>query len=481
MASLFRRTGAGRTGAWLAKFKSADGRYVVRSTRTTDKAAAARIASKWEAESRLRLEGVILPEVEAETKAQAESVEALLKAYEAKLKAAGRSAVHVRLTLLRLRRIADFCGWKSARDIKADGLNLYSIDARAKRSAQSIHHEVTCAKSFSGWLTKLGKLKTDPLRVVEKPSPATDRRYIRRMLLPEEFAWMAMALSQGGELYGMTARARGLLYRMGIETGLRAGELRSLKVGSLSLDSDNPVVVLAAGQTKNRKGARQSISAGLAAELRDFIANAEPEQPLFALPKRWRMVNMIRADLEAARALWLADADCPEERTTRAQSDFLKVENSAGQIFDFHSLRHSTGSWLARAGVSVPTIQRVMRHSTPVLTLGTYGHAFAGELQEAATTVGALVGVSLRPVGRLLESGRVTIGATKVALESALEAPAIEPALRCGHFKNCQKNGGSAWESNPPAPCFPCGSTVLKTAPGTSPSSASELIAGAHL
>jgi|GEM_PF-6805991 len=39
------------------------------------------------------------------------------------------------------------------------------------------------------------------------------------------------------------------------------------------------------------------------------------------------------------------------------------------------------------------------------------------------------------------------------------------------------KNGGSAWESNPPAPCFPCGSTVLKTAPGTSPSSASEMIA----
>jgi len=30
-----------------------------------------------------------------------------------------------------------------------------------------------------------------------------------------------------------------------------------------------------------------------------------------------------------------------------------------------------------------------------------------------------------------------------------------------------QKNGGSAWESNPPTACYPHGSTVLKTAAAT--------------
>ncbi|NDC38783.1 MAG: hypothetical protein EBZ48_12145, partial [Proteobacteria bacterium] len=458
MSSLFKRTGAGREGSWLAKYQGPDGRYLVRSTRTTDKQAAARIAAKWEADSRLRLEGVISSESETETKAASESIESLLRAYEQKLKAAGRTKVHVNLTLLRLRRIADFCGWKLTKDIKAESLSRYAIAAKEKRSAQTVAHELTCAKAFSSWLTKLGKLKADPLRIVEKPSPATDRRYIRRMILPEEFSWLSIALSQGGELFGMSAQARAILYRLGLETGLRAGELRKLKVANLSLEGDNPAVILAAGETKNRKQARQSISEGLATELRDFAKGA-PTDPLFNLPKRWRMVTMIRADIEAARALWLADADSTEERNQRDESDFLRVQTATG-LLDFHSLRHSTGSWLARAGVSVPTIQRVMRHSTPALTLNTYGHAFAGELHEAATKVGEMVVARMSPVRRI----GATKDVTKAAPESTLEGRTIDGALRGGYCEEYrEKNGGSAWESNPPAPCFPCGSTVLKT------------------
>jgi integrase len=440
MASLYKRRGEGRTGNWLAKYRGPNGAYLVRSTKTPDKAAAQRIATQWEAAARLRLEGVIVPEMEAETKAQAETIESLLKAFEAKLKAAGRTEDHVALTLLRLRRIAVFCGWKSARDIKAESLNRYTIDARAKRSAQTVAHELTVAKSFSGWLTKLGKLKSDPLRVVQKPSPATDRRHVRRMILPEEFGWLLLALSQGQERFGMTPTARGLLYWMALETGLRSKELRSLTIGSVQLDTDSPTVNLGAGQTKNRKGARQSISAGLAAELRDF-ANGEPTEPLFNLPRKCQVAPMLRADLEAARALWLADADCPEELTTREGSDFLKAKTGAGSL-DFHSLRHSTGSWLARAGVSVPTIQRLMRHSDPSLTLNVYGHSFAGELQSAVGKVGEMVGVSLRPVGRFCATKNVTIGATKSAPKATLEAPAVEPSLRGGYCEDSPEKVG---------------------------------------
>jgi integrase len=446
MASLFRRTGAGRSGAWLAKFKGADGRYVVRSTRTTDKAAAARVAAKWEADARLRLEGVIQPEVEAETKAAAESIETLIKAYEAKLKAAGRTADHVSLTLLRLRRIADYCGWKSAKNIKADGLNRYAIAAKDKgRSAQTIHHEITVAKGFSSWLTKLGKLKADPLKIVQKPNAKADRRHVRRMLLPEEWAWLGIALSDEVERFGMTAKARGLLYRLAIETGLRAGELRSLKVSSISLDSESPTVNLGAAQTKNRKGARQSISLALADELRAY-ATGESAAPLFNLPRKWEMVTMLRADVEAARALWLADADCPEERNIRTESDFLKVRTAAG-VLDFHSLRHSTGSWLARSGVAPHIVQKVMRHSTMELTFGTYGHLFGDELQSAV----GKVAVSLRPVGRISATKGTTKNVTKRAPELTLEAPEAKAALRGGYVEYAGKNAdGEGFE--PPEP-----------------------------
>ena len=443
MSSLFKRTGAGRNANWLAKYRGPNGGYLVRSTGTSDKSAAQRIATQWEAASLLRLEGVVSVEQETETKAQAETVETLLRQYEQKLRAAGRTEGHVSLTLLRLRRIAAFCCWKTARDIKSESLNRYSVAARDERSAQSVAHELTAAKGFSSWLFKLGKLKSDTLRIVEKPNAKADRRHVRRMVLPEEFSWLLMALSQGAERFGMTAKARGLLYRLAIETGLRAGELRSLTVGSLNLDADNPVVTLSAGASKNRKAARQSISAALAVELREF-ATGEPREQLFNLPQEWRLAKMLRADIEAARLLWLTDADCPEERISREESDFLKAETSTGQVLDFHSLRHSTGSWLARAGVAVPTIQRVMRHSTPVLTLGTYGHAFAGELAEAASKVGSMVVARVRPAGRLSATKGATMGATKRAPKSTLEpvtnTPEVRPVLRGGYLTETPLN-----------------------------------------
>jgi hypothetical protein len=181
-------------------------------------------------------------------------------------------------------------------------------------------------------------------------------------------------------------------------------------------------VNLGAAQTKNRKGARQSISLALADELRAH-ATGEPAA-LFNLPRKWEMVTMLRADVEAARALWLADADCPEERNIRTESDFLKVRTAAG-VLDFHSLRHSTGSWLARSGVAPHIVQKVMRHSTMELTFGTYGHLFGDELQSAV----GKVAVSLRPVGRISATKGATKNVTKRAPESTLEAPEAKPAL----------------------------------------------------
>ncbi len=58
MASVFRRDGA-RSGKWLAKFLAIDGHYKTRSTGTTDRAAAERIAAKWETAATLRREGAI--------------------------------------------------------------------------------------------------------------------------------------------------------------------------------------------------------------------------------------------------------------------------------------------------------------------------------------------------------------------------------------------------------------------------------------
>lgn len=57
--------------------------------------------------------------------------------------------------------------------------------------------------------------------------------------------------------------------------------------------------------------------------------------------------------------------------------------NHEGEVLDFHALRHTCGAWLAMAGAHPKSVQSVMRHSTIVLTMDTYGHLFPG--QEADT------------------------------------------------------------------------------------------------
>ncbi|MBI3865403.1 MAG: tyrosine-type recombinase/integrase [Planctomycetia bacterium] len=67
----------------------------------------------------------------------------------------------------------------------------------------------------------------------------------------------------------------------------------------------------------------------------------------------------------------------------RLSKRFLCAKNYDGETFDFHSLRHACGAWLAMAGAHPKAVQAIMRHSTIVLTMDTYGHLFPG--QEAET------------------------------------------------------------------------------------------------
>ena len=81
----------------------------------------------------------------------------------------------------------------------------------------------------------------------------------------------------------------------------------------------------------------------------------------------------------------------PAELIRRQQSDFLAVEDHRGHVLDFHSLRHTCGSWLAISGAHPKTVQSVLRHSTITLTMDTYGHLLPGAEAEAADRLGAMV------------------------------------------------------------------------------------------
>jgi hypothetical protein len=209
------------------------------------------------------------------------------------------------------------------------------------------------------------------------------------MLLPAEWSYLRAATLKGGTHHEMNPLERVTLYATAIQTGLRSGELRSITKGDLFLAGEAPYVRCKGENTKNGKEARQYIQQDLAGELWGIVASKTPAAPVFNLPDEWRMAEMLREDLGAARTQWLDEVKHDDEaRAKRQESDFLAMKNHEGETFDFHSLRHSCGSWLALQGVQVNVIKTVMRHSSITLTMETYGHLLPDQHADA---VGGMV------------------------------------------------------------------------------------------
>jgi len=380
MASLFKR---GRT--WYYTYIDySDGRKrrVTKSAKTGDRTAAQRIANKLEGDAALRRDGVIDPVQEAIANESQRPLEEHLKDYAAYLRAEkSDTEAYINRTINVIRKIAAFCRFTKAGDISNDAVNRYlnkmQAEGRAARTRQSHRRAI---KGLAIWLHGQQKLPFNPLPKATGLDPKSDRRRERRFLLSEEWAWLRYGTLAAREQYGMPGHERVLLYATAIQTGLRAGELRSLTRGSLFLDGETPYILCKAGTAKNGKQAKQYITPDLAAELQALVAMKAPRAPVFNMPVERDTADMLRDDLAAARDAWLAEAKGDVQRIAQRQgSDFLTAEDHEGKLIDFHALRHTCGVWAALAGASPKEVQTLMRHSTITLTMDTYGHLFPGQ------------------------------------------------------------------------------------------------------
>jgi integrase len=56
----------------------------------------------------------------------------------------------------------------------------------------------------------------------------------------------------------------------------------------------------------------------------------------------------------------------------------------------WHTFRHTLATLLQASGAGVKVTQELLRHSSPVMTLGTYAQAVTGDKRDAQDTVAAL-------------------------------------------------------------------------------------------
>lgn len=394
MATVYKRGGKkNRHGYYYGQWFDHQGKRRTKCTFTTDKAAAERIAQKHEADAALRREGVIDVAAETVGKQSRISIEAHLVDYRAKFDAAGRSDQYIRETFNYIRAICKACNFNVAADIEVVGVQKFAQTLKeGGLSARTIQAHLRAIKGFTKWLAAHEKLPRDPLVTVKLPNPKSDRRLERRILLTDEWRRLEAVAEAGGVRFGMSGEARAILYATAIQSGLRAGELRSLTPGKICLTSTKPYIRCKSMATKNGKDARQFIDDRLAARLGSYVARRSAGSVVFDLPDETDMAQMLREDLARARQAWLEEAnEGSEERRRREESDFLAVKNHEGETLDFHSLRHTCGAWLAMTGAHPKVVQTVMRHSTITLTMDTYGHLFPSTEADAVDRMGALM------------------------------------------------------------------------------------------
>lgn len=261
---------------------------------------------------------------------------------------------YIRQTLSMLRKIIEGCKFSFWSDIKASDIEIYFAGRRKKGlSKRTVGYYAKAFRQFCTWMLEEKRIKEVPVIHCERPPKNYGRAYEL-----DDFQKLLEAALSGPEREGLTGYVRYVCYVIAVETGLRRGELRSLTPASF--DFKNNVVFVSGEHTKNGEDAVQEFSAKTAGLLKEFIANKMPGVQLFPVPNRSSI--MIKADCQAAG---------------------VEVVDNTGQSLNFHSLRHTCGSFLAASNVHPKIIQEVMRHKDINLTMSRYTHILRGQRRSA--------------------------------------------------------------------------------------------------
>lgn len=367
-----------------------------KKTGAADKQTTERIARSLESRVALLKEGVIDAGTEARRDHEAKPLRDHIDAWEADMRAKGRSPDYIAIASNRVRRLVTIVlgAAPDAHDTRGM-LNAHRVESRARLSkaiararlshltgeavqsalgrlraagwsAQTCNHYRTSARAFAHWCRLTGRLNSDPLIGVSGYNVKEDRRHDRRTLSVDEMRRLIQAAHDGPVVAKLDGATRALCYRLAAATGLRYEELSSLTPESFNL-GESPTVTVLAGYCKDGETATQPLPPDLIDDLGDHLARFGAGEAVFKLPYQ-RGARMLRRDLKAAG---------------------IPYRDAAGLVFDFHALRCQFATLADAAGVTPRVVQKLMRHSTLELT-ARYTRPRVVDLEAAASRIPSL-------------------------------------------------------------------------------------------
>lgn len=249
----------------------------------------------------------------------------------------GNDSEYVYIVQSRLNKLISLGHWHCITDLTVENflkirdLKLASLAPKTRNEYQQL------LRSFCGWLVKNGRMQINPFENLEYIKIKGDIRRQRRALSDDEIS----------RLLAVVPAYRKACYLFAILTGLRRAEITQLKWDDVHLDSPQPFVNVRASTTKNGRQAIIFLRDDLVAELRQLPRETEY---VFIVPQ----IQTFYRDLKSAG---------------------ISAVDSLGRRADFHALRHTLATNLARSGVGIRTAMEVMRHSDIRLTTKTYTDA----------------------------------------------------------------------------------------------------------
>jgi integrase len=326
---IFKPTGS-RIYRWRFRQKPEDGKILDISLGTSE----LRVAEKRRAEKRSEIQleraGLIPPKKVLESAQR--NLASHLEGFLGDMRRLGKSEKYMANLEFRVGRLIEECQWNAAVNVTPDSFQAWRRGC-PDLSAKTANDYLEAVRCFFNWMIKNGRFSTNPLVTVEKVKTDGRQTRERRAFTADEFKRL---LAVAGE--HRTA------YLMAAHTGLRRSELAKLKWADLHLEEAKPFVLVRASTTKNSKVAPMRLHPELETALREHKGGSQPEDLVF---KRFPRIERFKRDLAKAG---------------------IPYQDALDRYADFHALRKTFGTNLARAGVPRRTAMSLMRHSDGKLT-----------------------------------------------------------------------------------------------------------------
>jgi integrase len=279
---------------------------------TSDKRIAKQRLEQIVRDKQMEQTGMIAPQ--AVRDAAQSPLECHLKQYVADLRALNRDTQYINELQNRVIKLIRDCGWHLLRDVTPDSFQTWR--ARQNRSPKTINEYLASISSLLSWMEKHERIAKNPLKYVQKVHKNGKQVRPRRAFTDDE-------------MYRLLAIAgpRKVLYVTAALTGLRRSELSQLERSDIHFEAEKPFLNVRASTTKNYKQAVIALHPDVTAEL-GLLIKSLPSSETNVFAHLMPSMDRFRADLKAAG---------------------IEFINDKGLRSDFHSLRYTLATNLARA------------------------------------------------------------------------------------------------------------------------------------